>query len=35
MVAKITVPTNIQRALNYNEQKMKKGVAKCIYAHNF
>src|SRR5688572_11824283 len=35
MVAKITVPDSIKRALNYNEQKMKEGVAKCIYAHNF
>jgi len=35
MVAKITVPKNIRRALNYNEQKTKEGVAKCIYAHNF
>lgn len=35
MVAKITVPNSIRRALNYNEQKMKEGVAECIYAHNF
>jgi hypothetical protein len=35
MVAKITVPSNIKRTLNYNEQKMKEGVAECIYAHNF
>ncbi len=35
MVAKITVPNSIKRALNYNEQKMKEGVAQCIYAHNF
>ena len=35
MVAKITVPNSIQRALNYNEQKMKEGLAVCIYAHNF
>jgi hypothetical protein len=35
MVAKITVPNSIKRALNYNEQKMKEGVAECIYAHNF
>ena len=35
MVAKITVPNSIKRALNYNEQKMKVGVAECIYAHNF
>src|SRR5438552_16186823 len=35
MVAKITVPNSIKRALNYNEQKMKDGVAECIYAHNF
>jgi Relaxase/Mobilisation nuclease domain len=35
MVAKITVPNSIKRVLNYNEQKMKEGVAECIYAHNF
>lgn len=35
MVAKITVPNSIKRALNYNEQKMKEGKAECIYAHNF
>src|SRR6187401_2266067 len=35
MVAKITVPNSIKRALNYNEQKMKEGIAECIYAHNF
>ncbi len=35
MVAKITIPNSIKRALNYNEQKMKDGVAECIYAHNF
>jgi hypothetical protein len=26
---------SIHRALNYNEQKMQKGQAECIYAHNF
>jgi len=35
MVAKITVPNSIKKALNYNEQKMKEGKAECIYAHNF
>jgi len=35
MVAKITVPNSIKRALNYNEQKMKEGIAECVYAHNF
>ncbi len=35
MVAKITVPISIQRALNYNEHKMQEGKAECIYAHNF
>ena len=34
MVAKITVPNSIRRALNYNEQKQKEGKAECIYAHN-
>jgi len=35
MVAKITVPNNIKRALNYNEQKLKDGKAECIYANRF
>ncbi len=35
MVAKITIPNSIRRALNYNEQKMKEGKAECIYAHHF
>lgn len=35
MVAKITVPKSIMRALNYNEQKMKEGKAECIYANYF
>lgn len=35
MVAKITVPGSIKRALNYNEHKVKNGKAECIYAHNF
>src|SRR5688500_3051205 len=35
MVAKITVPNSIKKALNYNEQKMKEGKAECIYAHHF
>lgn len=35
MVAKITVPNSIKRALNYNEQKLKEGKAQCICAHNF
>src|SRR5690349_18555036 len=35
MVAKITVPNSIKRALNYNEQKVKEGKAECIYAQNF
>ena len=35
MVAKITVPNSIRRALNYSEQKMKEGKAECIYAHHF
>jgi len=35
MVAKITVPKSIKRALNYNEQKMKEGKAECVHAHNF
>ena len=35
MVAKITVPHSITRALNYNEKKMKEGKAECIHAHNY
>ena len=35
MVAKITSPHSIKRALNYNEQKVLKGNAECIYAGNY
>src|SRR4030095_8439194 len=35
MVAKITIPKSVRKALNYNEQKVKDGLAVCIYAHNF
>ncbi len=35
MVAKITTPKSINRALNYNEQKVKWGKAECLYAGNF
>ena len=35
MVAKITVPQNVRRAVNYNEQKVKEGKAECLYAANF
>lgn len=35
MVAKITCPKSIIRALNYNEQKVQKEKAECIYAGNF
>jgi len=35
MVAKITTPSTITRALNYNEKKVQKGVASCLYAGNF
>ena len=35
MVAKITLPASIKKALNYNEQKLKEGKAVCIYAHQF
>lgn len=35
MVAKITVPQNVRRALNYNEQKVKQQKAECIHAENF
>lgn len=35
MVAKITVPQSVRRALNYNEQKVKQGKAECLHAENF
>jgi hypothetical protein len=35
MVAKITTPNSIQKALNYNEKKVQKGVAECLHAGNF
>lgn len=35
MVARITTPASINRALNYNEQKVKTGKAECLYAGNF
>src|ERR1700712_527013 len=35
MVARITTPKSINRALNYNEQKVQAGKAECLYAGNF
>lgn len=35
MVAKITTPGTIGKALNYNEKKVQKGVAQCLFAGNF
>ena len=35
MVAKITTPRSILRVLNYNEKKVERGIAECIYAGNF
>lgn len=35
MVAKITTPLSINRALNYNEQKVQKGKAESLFAGNF
>jgi Relaxase/Mobilisation nuclease domain len=35
MVAKITIPRSIEAALNYNEQKVQKGKAVCVYAANY
>lgn len=35
MVAKITTPQTIRRALNYNEQKVKQEKATCIHAGNY
>lgn len=35
MVARITIPKSIKQALNYNEQKLKEGKARCLYANLF
>ena len=35
MVAKITIPKSIEAALNYNEKKVQKGSAECLYAGNY
>ena len=35
MVARITMPISLQKALNYNEQKVKKGNAICIGENGF
>jgi hypothetical protein len=35
MVVRINSSKNILRALNYNEQKVKKGGAECLLAHHF
>jgi len=35
MVAKITIPKSIDAALNYNEKKVRKGIAQCLYAANY
>lgn len=35
MVAKITFPTNLVKALNYHEQKVKRGEATCLHAANY
>lgn len=35
MVAKITIPKSIEAALNYNEKKVQKGAAQCLYAANY
>lgn len=35
MVARITMGKNIRGVLNYNEHKVKEGVAECIRAENF
>lgn len=35
MVAKITIPRSIEAALNYNEKKVQKGTAQCLYAANY
>lgn len=35
MVAKITIPKSIEAALNYNEKKVQKGQAECLFAGNY
>ena len=35
MVAKITISKSIRSALNYNEKKVQKGIAECLYAANY
>jgi type IV secretory pathway VirD2 relaxase len=35
MVARITTPQSVRRALNYNEQKVQAEKAECLYAGNF
>lgn len=35
MVARITMPASLHKALNYNEQKVQQGVAACIGASGF
>ena len=35
MVAKIAGSRSIKSTLNYNEQKVTRGIAHCLYAHNF
>jgi hypothetical protein len=35
MVAKINIPKDLMKALNYNEQKVQKGQAECIAAGNY
>jgi len=35
MVAKITIPKSMEAALNYNEKKVQKGQAICLFASNY
>ncbi|MDP2422165.1 relaxase/mobilization nuclease domain-containing protein [Sediminibacterium sp.] len=35
MVARITTPASMQETLNYNEHKVKRGVAACIAENHF
>ena len=35
MVAKITIPKNVEAALNYNENKVQRGTAECLKAVNY
>jgi len=35
MVAKIAILKSIEAAMNYNEKKVQKGQAECLFAGNY